>query len=152
SWYVEAHTNLGTVLTKLGQLDEALTHLRQALVLDPTNVDALICIGHVLHMLDRPEEALAQCTKLASLPLGVEALNNVAQLLVTLNRREEALGFCDRALAIRPDDVMILANRANVLAGLKRFDEALAGYAKAQALQPDNADANFGESLVRLRL
>jgi predicted TPR repeat methyltransferase len=48
-----------------------------------------------------------------------------------LNRPADALASLDRALAVRPDDVMALVNRGNTLVALSRYEEAIVTYRRA---------------------
>src|SRR5262249_9717994 len=116
-------------------------------------IDARIRLAHTLLLLDRAEEAFANCDQVLGLGLNSHlALHDLGNVLWKLQRPDRALECYDGALAICPDYVPALINRGNVLIELRRFEEALAGYARVQELQPDNAEANFAESMLRLRL
>lgn len=53
-------TNLGVALLKLGRLDEAEAHLREAVRLMPNYAHAHMCLGNLLLLQGRPEEAVAE--------------------------------------------------------------------------------------------
>src|SRR5262249_7554094 len=73
-------------------------------------------------------------------------------LLRKLRHSGEALASCERALALRPDDVEALTVRGDILTDLERFDAAIATLDRIVALRPDNVAATWNKSLICLGL
>ena len=145
--------NKGSVLRKLGRHAEALKYLDHALVIKPDYVRAHNNRGLALEALKRSEEAIASYDRaLAIDPNFGEAINNRANALQEFGRHAEAVACYDRALAIDPAYAEVLNNRGSALAALGRHNEALVSCCKATAIKPDHANAQWNESLHRLRL
>jgi hypothetical protein len=62
--------------------------------------------------------------------------------------RKEAPSDCDRALALRPDDVDTRLDRAFLFLKIGRRSEAAADFARVLAADPKNATAIYGRSLL----
>ncbi len=124
-----------------------------ALAAAPDHADALHARGNALYRLKRHDAALADYERLLELrPNDIDVLNNRGGALAELGRLDEAYASYDRAFAIDPGVPEILINKGHVCADQHRFDEALACYATAAALATLRPEAEFGASLVRLRL
>ena len=99
--YAEAHNNLGIVLHKLGQLDEAADQIRKALALKPGHVKAHNNLGIVLQELGQLDEAEKSFLHALELnPDFSEALGSYGILLTALGRWNEALECFDRKLEL----------------------------------------------------
>src|SRR5208283_3716694 len=57
---------------------------------------------------------------------------------------------CDKAIALKPDNLKAHYTRGSALHQLERHDEALASYDKAIELKPDFAGAHLGRGLAML--
>ena len=123
----DLHAALAEAHSRLGQVDEAITHYQRALALDPSYLDARYNYGNLLLNLRRYDEALGHYDRaLALAPQFAEAFNNRGSALLELGRPGEALADFERALAIKPDLVAALANRGTALIELKQHDEGIA--------------------------
>ena len=99
-----AHLHLGTALLQAQRPEEALTHCRFVLMLQPGHADALLNQAAALQTLGRATEALATLDRLLALqPDSAEAHLNRGIVLQGLNRLEEAQASLDRALALDPE-------------------------------------------------
>jgi len=149
----DALYNKGSVLRKLGRHAEALTCLDRALAIKPNYVRAYNNRGLALEGLDRTEDAIADYDRALAIDANFgEAINNRANALQKLGRHAEALEWYDRALTINPAHAEVLNNRGSALAALGRHAEAVASCSKATAINPNYANAQWNESLHRLRL
>ena len=132
-----AQTHLGDMLIKKGRLDEAITHLRQALVI--SNYPAAhFNLGYALA--SKGEWANATDSFQAAIrfqPNYSQAHGNLAISLSKLGRTDEALAEFDRALRLE-DNYRDHYNLAAVLLQLGRRDEAAAQFREALRLQPDD--------------
>lgn len=115
-----AHVNLGVVLSRQGQLDNAERHFRQAAELRPSLAQAHLGLGDVA--LKRDQVALArehyqraaQCD-----PRSIRAQSSLANALLALDDRSGAISAYRRALEIDPRQ----PSAANFLARLLAVQE-----------------------------
>ncbi len=113
----DAHGNLGAMLFRRGQVDEAMAHYRTSLEIDPRGVGALSKLGAALLKLNRPAEAVRHLEKVAELqPDQASAHRDLAVALMLSGRGWEAAQSFRRALQIAPDDVQSMHRLAWVLA------------------------------------
>src|SRR5439155_3835773 len=86
------HTHLGDVCAGQARYNEAWTHYRTALALDPGSVAALINLGSMLIRMDRDAEAI-KCFEdaLRCKPDSPEAHHNLVVVLRKIGRDREAL-------------------------------------------------------------
>lgn len=143
----------GRALRMLGQSQAALTCLRRASELDPTDLAALESEGNLLSDLGRPQDALA-CydAALAIDPRRLDCLYNRAVALHALSRRDDALAAYDTLLACTPDDALAHVGRGNVLLDLRRLKEAEAAYAAALRVTPALPQALHNLGVVQQEL
>ena len=122
---VDAHTNLGYALKKLGRYEEAEKILRMALDLDPGCAESHNNYGTVLRDLRHFEQAAAAFREALKLkPKFVEAHNNLGHALFDMGKLEAAIAAFNRALEIRPDDLSSYINLAGLGERANRLDIA----------------------------
>ena len=87
----KAEVNLGTLLARVGRLDEARVHLGRGVVLDPMSVIGLTNLGQLEQLQGRRDEALTLYRRALTVDPGhAEARRSAAALLQELGRSEEA--------------------------------------------------------------
>ena len=97
------HVLLGTALRELGRSRAAEAHFRQALQLDPRNMDALEQVAAAEFRRRRYREALELYrTQLEIDPDKAATHVNIGAALFYLDRREEAIRSLERALELDP--------------------------------------------------
>jgi len=144
------HCNLGLALSAQGKLDAAVTSYRQALALQPDNVEACVNLGNALKDQGKLDEAIACYRRaLALKPDLPEAHGNLGNALRGQGRFDEAVVCYRQAIALRPGYVEAHSNLGNVLRDQKKLAEAVACYRTALALKPDFAEGhnNLGNAL-----
>lgn len=140
-------------LQELGQLEEALALIEQAIRLDPSSSSAHNNKGSTLRAMGRHEEALAAYEQAIRLnPSSASAYTNKGVLLLVLKRREEALAALEQAIRLDPARAMLYNNQGGILNDLGRFQEALSALDQAIRLDPSLALAyvNKGSALHNL--
>ena len=139
----EVHSRLGVVLNELGRFEEAETHLRRAIALNPQARSAHLNLGVVLYKQGRYEEALAPARAAAEQrPDHFQAHANLGSVLIELGRFEEAEQPLHRALAINPRHVETLYSFATLRLEQQRYDEMLQLLQRLIALEPNDAEAH----------
>jgi tetratricopeptide (TPR) repeat protein len=151
--HVDSLYNRGSVLRKLGRHEEALKAFERALAFKPDYAKAHNNRGLALDALGRPAEAFESYNRaLAIAPEFLEALNNRGNVLQKLGRHDEALVSYEKALSIDANCAEVLNNYGRSLSILGRQQEALEYTSRATAVRPSYVDAQWNESLLRLRL
>lgn len=149
----EAWYNLGVVLIKLGQFEEAIASFNKVLEIQPHFYEIWYNRGTALLKLGRLDEAISSFNKAIKLnPNSHEVWNNQGSALLELERLDEAISSFDKATQIKADSYQIWYNRGIALGKLGRLEEALASYDKVIEFNPDDRDAwyNRGSALGNL--
>ena len=137
-----AHNNLGNRLFAEGQLDEAISHLREAVTLQPQDGTYHYNLANALaRQRNFPEAFAAYRDALSVLPDSAEIRNNFAIALVQGGKSNEAVEEFKTAVRIKPDYVKAHYNLGRLLVRLQRRSEALLEFKKVVDLKPDFADA-----------
>lgn len=119
-------TNLGAVLIKVEQYDEAQRLLEKAGSIDESLPEVWLNLGLIQKERYDCETAIRRFDRALALDPGyVEALSNKGACLNLLNRQEEALDCFEAGLALNPRSIECLRNRTNSLIDLRRSAEAL---------------------------
>ena len=134
---------LGGSYLDAGRFDDAVTHLREALALDPGLVDAHNSLGRALVMTGRPAEAVRHFRAAVAADPDDDRLHfNLAGALHLTGDIRAASTELQRAVALNPDFAEA-HNNLGVLLGMEgRFTLALTHLERAVALSPDYADAH----------
>ena len=148
-----AHSNLGSLLTDLGRLPEALASCDRAIALRPNFPAALYNRGNVLRRLGRYEAAIADYDLVLHWKSDhLDAMLNRSLALRKLSRFAEALESCDHIVTLYPKSVEAHCYRGDVLFDLHRYQEALVSYEDALQLQADdiNVSRGYGAALLEM--
>jgi len=133
-----ALNNMGTLLVKQGQLDDAIANFRTSLDIAPYNAEAHNNLANALATKGEDEAAIAQYEEALEIqPIYVEAHYNLANVLVKHGRLEEALAHYRKAVEINPDNEAAQNNLGQALLLKGDFDGAMVFLEKAAAMNPD---------------
>ena len=137
-----AYDNLGIILSRKGEVDEAMALFQKTLAVRPDDALARNNLGLVLCQKGRMDEAIEQFQKaLAVLPDNALVRNNLGKAFLANGQQHEAMIQFQKILKNNP-----LNPKANYYLGIVifqtgRVDEAIAHFQKALESQPDFADA-----------
>jgi tetratricopeptide (TPR) repeat protein len=146
-----AHINLGMVLDKKGQTDEAARQFQEAIRLKPDDPVAHHDLGIALGKKGQTDEAISQYQEALRLePDDAEAHNNLGIALVMKGQIDEAIRHFQESIRLKPDFAGTYYNLGNALAKKGRLDDAIRQFQQALRLKPDYADAhnNLGFALL----
>ncbi len=130
------HFGLGRVRAAQGRFDEAETHFRAALRIEP-RAEGHAALGEVLEARGKLGEAQEQFeAALRAEPESPAAHCDLARLLNRRGRSGEALALCDAALKLQPDFAPANNQKGLILEGQCKLPEAVAAYRRAVALAP----------------
>jgi protein O-mannosyl-transferase len=148
-----AHTNLGAVLTNLNQYDKAVSHLRQALDIEPSCLDAHVDLGEVLAKMNQFDAARVQYREAIRIaPNCVEARYNLALAWARQGRLDEAIPEYEATLRIDSGCAEAHANLGVALQLRGRIEEAMMHFERAFELATRQNKKQLAEDLeVRLR-
>ncbi|MHC5599200.1 MAG: tetratricopeptide repeat protein [Nostoc sp.] len=151
SKYIDALTNLGSLLKRLGQVEKAIAIYRQGLALKPESAETWFNLGNALHeigQLEAAESAFGQAVQLKP-NLGV-AYFKLGKVLQEQEKLTQAADCYQQAINLMPDSTQAYTNLGNVLKGLGQLEAAIAHHRQALQLQPNSAEAyyNLGNALT----
>jgi tetratricopeptide (TPR) repeat protein len=147
-----AENNLGTDLLAAGKVDDAITHFRNALRIEPEDADSHYSLGTALLQKGSIDEAIAEFQGALQIEPGdADAHYNLAAAFRQEGKLDEAIAHYQSALQFKPDNAEAHYNLAVALRQEGRVDEAITHYEAALKLKPDNADAenNLGNLLLQ---
>ncbi len=148
-----ACNNLGTWLSKNGEVPRAMDWFRQSLQIQPDNPDALYNLGNAFAKLGNWDEAINNYQRaLQFKPSQPDILDNLGFAFAAKKQYADAVTNFEAALKLKPDSASAHNNLATVLFIQHRFEEAARHYREALRLQSDDPRiyANLGDVLVRL--
>jgi tetratricopeptide (TPR) repeat protein len=148
-----AHCNLGTVLQKCGNLDEAIVSYNKSISLKPDYADVYYNLGNALKeqgKLDKAAESYGQAILYRQ--DYADAYYNLGNVLKAQLKPDEAVDSFKKAVKLKPDYAMAHCNLGSALQELGKIDEAIASYKIATTLKPDYAMAycNLGTAFQEL--
>ena len=148
-----ACVNLGTWLSKRGQMAEAMDLFRRALRMNPDDSDVLYNLGNAFAKLGDWDNAITDYRRALQItPDQADILDNLGFALAAKQQFAEAITDFNAALKLNPASASAHNNLATVLFRQHRFEEAEQHYRAALRLTPDDPqmEANLGDTLVRL--
>jgi len=137
-----AHNNLGAVLLREGQVNEAIVHFRRAVEIDADQVEAQANLGDALLQKGELDEAVAQYYKALQIkPTYAEVHYNLGNALLREGQADEAIAHYEKALQIKPDYADVHNNLGIVLFQKGEVDQAIAHYQRALEINPRDVQA-----------
>jgi tetratricopeptide (TPR) repeat protein len=147
-----AYNNLGTWLSKRGQIAEAMDCFHKSLQINPDDSDVLYNLGNVFAKLGDWDQAIGNYYRaLQVTPAQADILDNLGFALAAKKQYADAIACFEAALKLDPDSADAHNNLATVLFIQKRFDEAVRQFREALRITPDNPQiySNLGDALVK---
>jgi tetratricopeptide (TPR) repeat protein len=150
--FVDAHSNLGVVLARSGDLAGAEREFSEALALRPGHAESLLNLGGVRLSRGEPEEALLSFqAAVAAEPELPAPRKKLGETYRRMGKSEEAIAAFREALRLDPRDAETRSNLAVVLAEAGRLPEAALELEAALEARPRHAAAFTNLGLVRER-
>jgi Flp pilus assembly protein TadD len=117
---------IGRQLALQGNIEPALTHMRQAMRKHPDDVGLQVLMGRILHRAERNQEALAELNRaLSADPEGVELQLSLAQVLNSLGQHASERTFLLNVVRLAPDDPRGHVGLAHNFAYERSFQETI---------------------------
>ena len=146
-----AHNNLANILKERGQLDQAIGHYRQALLLKPGSAQIHLNLADAHQARGESAAALRHYRRaLKAKPDRVETHLKLGNALLGQNAIAEAIEHYRQALRLAPNLALAHSNLGAALAIQRQDAEAIEHYRRALQLKPDFAEAhnNLGRLLA----
>ncbi len=141
-----AHRIFGMSLKQQGQEQEAINAFKNALALDPLDLEACFQLAHSFQQLSQWPKALQFYQHALSIkPDSHEIYNNLGFVLQQMGQMEEALAAFQQALKYLPNNPIILVNIGGIYESLGQNEIAEKTYESAV-----NADPTFLTALNKL--
>ncbi|HXH05180.1 MAG TPA: tetratricopeptide repeat protein [Vicinamibacterales bacterium] len=147
------HRGLGFAYLRMGDVDKALVHLREALRLGADDALVHYNLGNARAAQGAVDDAIGHYRDaIAADPQLAEAYNNLGVMLQAQGRFADALESYRKALALRAAYPEAHNNAGVMLQAMGRLDEAIAHFKEAVRLNPDYALARANlEAALRAR-
>jgi tetratricopeptide (TPR) repeat protein len=138
------HSNYALLLKEMKKYEEAESHYRESLRINPEYANAHNNYALLLEELKKYEEAESHYRESLEInPEDAQAHNNYALLLEELKKYEEAESHYRESLRINPEYAQAHNNYALLLKELKKYEEAESHYRESLRINPEDADAHY---------
>lgn len=137
--YPRALHALGVVRYRRGNAENGIRLVKDALVIKPDYVDALLNLGKMLHEQKYFTEASGCYQRVADIrPDDKNSMFLLALLLSKAGKSEQAIIAYRRLITINPDNFDAIFNLGRLLLEARRLEEAEESLQHARSLAPDN--------------
>ncbi len=142
--YVDAHNNLGILMTQLGEYQNAKNCYEKVILIEPNNTVAYNNLGFVLKELGEYQKAQTCYEKAIKIfPNNVDALNNLGIILNKNQEHQKAISCYEKVIQVDPNYAAAHYNHGNVLKELEEYEKAISCYEKAIQVDPKYAAAYY---------
>lgn len=142
SRFSRAHSAMANALAALNKFDQAESHIRQAIALDPANPVYHFGLGEILLQRGKTTEAAASFQRvLASDKAHVRAMVRLGQIDLEAKQPARAQTYFQQAVAANPRDIQARVGLGLSLSAQGRGAEALAEFQSAAAVDGDSVYA-----------
>ncbi len=147
-----AHNNLGRLLERRGELDQASGHYRQAIELSPDMFEPHANLGNVLLLQGQVDAALDQYRRAVEIDARQPSVcYNLATLLADRGEWDAAIRHYRQTLALSPNAAQAHLNLGWVLMKQGKLDEAVQHFHAALRLRPAYPEAHLQLGLALRR-
>ncbi len=124
-----AHNNLGNLLARRKQVDEAMVHWNEVLRLNPDNCNAHNNLGIALGWKGRTDDAIRHYTEALRIRSDLpETHTNLGIQLARRGQLDEAIEHYTTALRLRPHFALAILNLRDAMAAQGRSDREIQAY------------------------
>jgi Flp pilus assembly protein TadD len=147
--YVDALYRLANLYMDRHAYTEAITELRQVVMLRPNDANARNDLGFALKKSGDPKAATSEYIQAIRLnPRMAVAHNNLANLLYASKQYSAAIDHYRAALEIQPNNVDARMNMATALDVIGKSDDAILEYQQAIRLRPNDANIHYNLAIT----
>ena len=147
-----AERGLGTALSKVGRVDEAIVHDREALRIRPGDLNGLTNLANALLQKGELPEAIEHYRELVRRrPKDSESLRNLGKAHYRNGQVKEAMEEFRAALRLSPEDSDAAYSLGNAFLDQQDPASAIPFFQKAIAAQPANVAAHYNLAIALQR-
>lgn len=151
--YGEAYANLGVLLLKGGEVQQAMPLLVAAARLKPDSAETHYWLGYAKASLRMSGEAAKHFREALRLnPDHIDALVQLGVMHSVEGRNEEAIKLFRKATEIAPSNANAHYGMGVALEDMERFDDALGAFHRASELNPTNTNFHFKIILTHMSM
>ena len=143
---VSAWINQSGALINLEQYEEALKSFQEAINIDSNFIQAWIGRGNVFLYLGQYREAIDALDRNIKVDSVYDGLNSKSLVLSLLEDFENAITLIDKAIILKPQEVLLRANRGIILARAGRYIEALIECEQAIKQNPKHESGYYAKA------
>ncbi len=136
------HFRIGVLFDKLGKRTESISRMKQVLLLDPKDAQALNYLGYsYAEMGIHLEEALKYIKQAVAIrPRDAFILDSLGWTYFKLKRYDDAVKALEEAVSLVDDDSTIVEHLGDVYAARRAVKKALKQYQRALELAPERKE------------
>ncbi|MBN2592944.1 MAG: tetratricopeptide repeat protein [Sedimentisphaerales bacterium] len=140
----KAHAILGIALVNQNKLEEATSHLAEAIRLDPTDYEAHYTLGQALTSQKKFDEAIGQFSTVLQLrPDYTQAHGYIGSLLLAKGMLNQSENHLTEALRLDPNYADAHYNMGQLMLRRKNLDGAIRYLLQAVEIVPDDAQSHY---------
>jgi len=140
----EAHHTLAGILEHKRMLEQATSHLSEAVRLDPNYADAHYNLGQAMFRQGNLDEAIKHLSVAVQLePDRANAHNSLGAILMAKGMLKEAESHLSEAVRLEPNNANMHYNLGQAMFRQGKLDAAIRHLLEVVGLQPDDADAHY---------
>jgi len=142
--YAPAYHELADIYHYNGQFEAALEELKDALVIDPHDVEAIFALGNTYLSLDRPMDALRVFKRLEALDpgFGPELYYNIGITYAELTEPDKAIDYLRSAVESDPSYYECLEALGRIYIDEERYTEARDALLQVVDVDPGHINAH----------
>jgi tetratricopeptide (TPR) repeat protein len=149
----DTQTNVGSILGRRGDYENALIHFQAALQVDPDFAPAYYGIGQVYQAQGKLDLAIEYFNKaLAIAPFYPEANFRLGIVLEQQGKLAEAAEHYRAAVTAEPENAEMRYNLGTCLLKMRQYEEAIYNLREAVRIKPDDAQAWFNLAMSQKRV
>jgi len=135
------HVRFADLLSKVGQLDDAVAHYLRAIRINPASADAHCSLALAYQRSNMPDKAVEHYSTALRVHPGHPTANaNLGAVLYGQGKIDKAIEVYRKALLVSPESVDIHYNLGILLYKQGRTDEAVKQLREALRIDPDSPD------------
>jgi tetratricopeptide (TPR) repeat protein len=149
----DTHVNVGGMLGRRGEYDQALHHFNEALKVNPDFAPAYYGIGQVYQAQGKADLAIENYNKALTIaPFYAEAHFRLGVILEQQGKLDEAVEHYRKAVGGKPEDAEFRYNLGTCLIKLRQYPEAIYNLNEAVRIRPNYAQAWFNLGMTQNKI
>jgi Tfp pilus assembly protein PilF len=147
-----AHFGFGNELLKKNKIDEAISHFRASLILDPKNDHALVVYAWALHKKGENDEAITMLRQASRInPKSADAHHKLGFILFQVGQIDEAIIEYQKAIDLNNENPLLHNDLGIAFVNKGKINEAIKEFREVLRLNPGNAGTHNNLAMLLMR-